>query len=477
MSACELTRVEDKSSRDPTEQENRMGPPEDQPAPAPDRPSSPEDGPDIYEPGQLPRGYILPQALFVGLSTGALAVLFRVLLDRAEDLRTTLLLTVHPLGLVGYLLAAGLLTGVIGLAVWLVQRWCPQAAGSGIPLVKQVLEGRESMPGWWALGVKFASGLAAIGAGLCLGREGPLVQMGAIVGTLAAAGWRTSRQQGRALLVTGSAAGLAAAFNAPLAGVVFVLEELRIGLTSAGFYTAMVASITADLVTRLCLGQVVIFPIETPAPPLASLPLFVLLGVLGGLGGCAFNVGLLQGQRRLRSRSPLANVLKVLGCGLLITLVGWWAPEMIGGGMTLSRDVLAGSHVASWLIAALLLRFVLSIGSYAMGSSGGIFAPLLVLGAIGGELVGLGVQEAAGSAVPPLAFAVGGMAALFAGVVRAPLTGIVLLIEMTGNYNLALSLMIASFTATAVADVMRVPPIYDALAREKPESSSSQAIR
>lgn len=448
-----------------------MGPLHEQPASEPFNPDSssspPDDIPDVYEPGQLPRGYLLPQALFVGLSTGVLSALFRLSLDWAEKTRTELILKLYSYGAGGFLLITGILTVMIGLAVWLVQRFSPQAAGSGIPLVKLILVGRKTMPGWWALGVKFASGLLAIGAGLCLGREGPMVQMGAIVGQLAADRWRTSLQQRRALLVTGSAAGLAAAFNAPLAGVVFVLEELRIGLSSAGFYTAMVASITSDVVIRLWLGQVAVFPDATPAPPLALLPLFILLGIGGGLGGWAFNVGLLRSQRGLRFRTPLANVLKVVVCGLAIAFVGWQLPEMIGGGMNLSKHVLAGEHTMTWLAVALLVRFVLSIGSYAMGSSGGIFAPLLVLGAVGGELIGLGVQFFAPEVVPdPLAFAIGGMVALFSGVVRAPLTGIVLLIEMTGNYALALPLMIASFTATAIADILRVPPIYDALAQQ-----------
>src|SRR5207302_2973558 len=138
-------------------------------------------------------------------------------------------------------------------------------------------------------------------------------------------------------------------------------------------------------VTRAVLGQVAEFPIRNPGTPLlASLPLFVLLGILGGFGGCAFNVGLLESQRLLQFRSVTANVVKVLVCGLVIVVVGWWSPEMIGGGLDLTDRVLAGNLHIRWLLAALLLRYVLSAGGYAMGTSGGIFAPLLVLGALGG---------------------------------------------------------------------------------------------
>jgi CIC family chloride channel protein len=411
---------------------------------------------------------LLPGALVVGLLTGLVAAAFRAALDAGEAWRTGLFETGlfgtqrTPLGIGITALVVG---SLIGLALWLVRRFAPETAGSGIPHLKLVLAGRGALDWRRILTVKFASGLAAIAGGLCLGREGPTIQMGAALGSLWSRITGASDGDRRSLDVAGASAGLAAAFNAPLSGIVFALEELRVGLPTAAMFGALVAAVAADIAIRAILGNSPVLAGPAPnMPPLAALPLFVALGAAVGLAGCLFNVALVELTRRLDFQSNVAHALKVLAATAAIVAAGYWNPSFIGGGESLLSLVLTGKPAATFLCLALAIRFVLSVGSYAVRTAGGIFAPLLVIGGLFGSLLG---QSAAdwfpGLAPEASAFAVAGMAAMFAAVVRCPLTGIVLMIEMTGHYTLILPLLVASFSANLVADALRVEPVYDSL--------------
>jgi CIC family chloride channel protein len=250
-----------------------------------------------------------------------------------------------------------------------------------------------------------------------------------------------------------------------MAGILFAIEELHINIPDSAFSAAMIACISADLLARCVLGQTPVLQATlTQIPPLESLPFFVVLGILGGALAWGFNNALVYFTRCLAFRSVTANAGKVVVAGLVLAAVGFCYPPLLGGGLVLSNRALLGEGTVTWLVTMLVLRFVLSIGSYAMGTAGGIFAPLLVLGGLLGLIVGDICQRLLPAAVPePTAFAVVGMAAAFAGVVRCPLTAIVLIIEMTGHYELILPLMTASFTAAITADELHIAPVYDAL--------------
>lgn len=400
----------------------------------------------------------------MGAAAGLLASLFRVLLERGEDLRAAGLALLHPLGAAGFLLAAAAAGGAVALAIWLVRRFEPAAAGSGIPQLKATLSHLRPMPGWRLVGVKFLGGLSAIGAGLALGREGPTVQMGGALGGVVADRLESSSHERQVLIAAGAGAGLAAAFNAPLAGLIFVLEEIQGNFAPGVFSASFIASVTADAVSRYLFGQSAVFEVGRVAPPpLAALPLFALLGVAVGLLGVAFNRGLLAtvaSADRVPARFKVAAGAAV---GVAAAAVAWFAPAMAGGGGGLIREAFAGRSAAGLLFATLALRFVLTLLSYGAGTPGGIFAPLLVLGAQAGLLGGLASLALPFGQAEPAAWAVTGMAALFAATVRAPLTGIVLMVEMTESYSLILPLLAASFVAQGVADALRQRPIYDAL--------------
>jgi CIC family chloride channel protein len=247
--------------------------------------------------------------------------------------------------------------------------------------------------------------------------------------------------------------------------VIFVLEEIRRDFHPIVFGAAFLAAAIADIVVRLLLGGNPDFTIPSYAtPPALSLPFFALLGILAGLLGVAFNRGLLGFLglfERLGERWALPAAATV---GATVGLVSWFSPILVGGGHSLAELALASNVALSIVPIFFAVRFLLSTSSYGTGAAGGIFAPLLALGA----LLGLGLGEIARTyfpaAVPvPAVFAVVGMAAYFAAIFRAPLTGIVLIVEMTGNYQQILPLLVACFCAYAVAEWLKDLPIYEAL--------------
>jgi chloride channel protein, CIC family len=411
------------------------------------------------------RRHIFPRAALVGLGAGLVAALFRATLTAADSLRNSLITWSQHYPLYGWIFP--ILFSTIGavLSVMLVRRYAPEASGSGIPNIKGVMHRLRTL-GWErVLPVKFVAGAMAIGSGLALGREGPTVQMGASVGAGISSWLKVAPQERRTLIAAGGGAGLAAAFNAPLAGVIFVLEEIQRDFHPIVFGAAFLAAAIADIVVRLLSGGRTVFAIpDYPTPPLASLPIFALLGIFAGFLGVAFNKGLLKSIELfggIRDKWKLGTVAAI---GAIVGLISWFSPIMVGDGHALAELVLAGEFVLAAIPLFFAIRFLMSISSYATGTAGGIFAPLLALGALLGLATGQIAHFIAPTIVPePAVFAVVGMAAYFAAIVRAPLTGIALIVEMTGNYQQMLPLLVACFCAYAVAELLKDLPIYEAL--------------
>jgi CIC family chloride channel protein len=412
------------------------------------------------------RRKIAPRALLVGVCAGLVAAAFRLTLETADRWRDALYRAAHAMPAPwGLLLVLAVCGAAAGAALWLVRRFAPETSGSGIPHLKAVLHRLRGMHWRRVLLVKFASGTLGIGAGLALGREGPTVQMGGALGQMVSGWLKSSARERHILIAAGAGAGLAAAFNAPLAGVIFVLEELRRDFAPGALTGAFVASVTADVVVRLLSGQSPVFHVvNPPVPPLSALPLFLILGLVAGLLGVVFNRTLLASLRLFQRTARWPLGLPAALVGLAVGLVGWFAPETLGGGGALVQATLGGRMGIATLASLLLLRFGMTMASYGTGAAGGIFAPLLVIGAQTGLLVGLVGQHAFPSAAGfGTSFAVVGMAALFTAIVRAPLTGIVLILEMTSSYPLMLPLLAACFLAYALADLLHDRPIYEAL--------------
>ncbi len=411
------------------------------------------------------RRRLFPRAALVGLLAGLVAVAFRALLAGADTLRSALITRAHHYPAFGW--ALPVCFGMAGacLAVFLVREFAPEAAGSGIPHLEAVLHRYRELRWKRVLAVKFFGGALAMGGGLALGREGPTVQMGGSVGA-AVSGWLNAGARERLVLIAaGAGAGLAAAFNAPLAGLIFVLEEVQKDFRQAVFGSVFIAAAVADIVARFASGQLPVFRIPSyPVPDLAALPAFAVLGVLAGVLGVVYNRSLVGTLNLFAKVPPRAVLLASALVGALVGIVAWFSPGAVGGGHALAETFLAGHIAVAAIPMWFLLRFVLSMLSYGTGAPGGIFAPLLVLGA----LIGLGVGEVTHLLLPalvpvPAIFAVVGMAAYFTAIVRAPLTGIVLIIEMTGNYAQMLPLLVACFCAYVAAEGMGELPIYEGL--------------
>lgn len=416
-----------------------------------------------YLESRVVRRRLFPRAILVGVASGSVAAGFRLALQGAEALRSHLFssLPTNPMVLA---LGAG---AIVALGTWvalLLGRLDKDAGGSGIPHMKAVLEGHSSMSWARLIGVKFTAALSAIGSGLALGREGPTVQMGGATGIAVADLTGATGRERRALAAAGSGAGLAAAFNAPLAGVTFVLEELQRDFQPVVFGAALLSAAVATVISRLASGQVPAFSVPTiPAPSLAFIPVFIGIGALAGLLGVIFNRGLLSSSSLVTKVREKSFILVSVGVGILAGGVFLVSPSLLGGGHGLTEAAVHGQVLLVPAIAFLLVRLVFVHFSYATGVPGGIFAPLLSLGALLGVIAFHTASMVFPNGPSVAACVVAGMCGLFSGIVRAPLTGIILIAEMTGSYDLLLPLLASAFTAYAVAEGLGDTPIYEAL--------------
>jgi CIC family chloride channel protein len=422
---------------------------------------------------------LMVAAAFVGAAAGLVGVGFRTALFWLATLRTAVIVFDHShvTPWVGWVIPTCLCAAGAAAGVWLTQRLAPQTAGSGIPRVEAVLRNHLRPAETNILFVKFIGGLLSIGSGLALGREGPTVQMGGTIGRLVSDRLRRFIPEPWTLIAAGAGAGLAVAFNAPLAAVLFVVEELLHRFSSRVFSATLIACITGTLVLRALLGNAPDFAV-TPLPfvPADVLPEYLLLGVAAGLLGVAFNVSLIASLRLFDHARHWPPGTKGAIVGAAAGLLAWFAPGTVGGGENLARFAITGHLVWGAILALLLVRFALTMASYGCGAPGGIFAPLLVLGALLGNAFSVANAGIRHMPLDPATYTIVAMAACFTAIVRSPLTGVVLLLEMTGSWTLILPMMAASVTAYAVPELLGNSPIYDSL-RVRDEALERQELR
>lgn len=403
------------------------------------------------------------EGLLVGLLAGSIVILYRIVLEKADVLRNSIFTLIKAGPWWGVILLLALLIPV-GYIIGLIGQKEPMIAGSGIPQVKGILISRLKMNWFSVIIYKFIGGVLAIGAGMSLGREGPSVQLGA------AAGQGISRLLGRLrleekyLITSGASAGLAAAFNAPLAGVIFALEELHKNFSPAVLLSAMAASLSADFLSQRVFGLRPIFNYQgLPPLPLEQYPYLLILGIIIGVLGLVFNSSLIK-TLDLYKKLPFPKVWYPVIPLLVAGVLGLFLPEVLGGGHHLVNALGSSSYPIKFLLLLLLAKFAFTLLSYGSGAPGGIFLPLLVLGSLIGNIFGdlLSTVSLIESTFIRN-FIVLSMAAYFTAIVKAPITGSILITEMTGSFSHLLAMATVSITAYLVTDLLKSHAIYDIL--------------
>ncbi len=406
---------------------------------------------------------IFLESIAIGAVSGFVVVTFRLLLERADHLRASVyryLRTASVLPILGWIV---LLVGVGLLLGWMSLRR-PMIRGSGIPQIKGALLRRMRLEWWPELPMKILGGVLSLGFGLSLGREGPSIQVGAYVGKGVLGVARRPVVERKYLVTSGAAAGLAAAFNAPLAGVLFALEELHKHFSPLLLACVMGASVAGDLVASRFFGLGPAFDFHTIVPLEAGMmPWVVLLGILCAILGDVFKRSLYAAQD-LYSELGIPPVLRPAMALLASIPLSFFLVEVTGGGHALIEELWRENPALPFLALLLAAKIAFSALSYGTGTAGGIFLPLLACGALTGKLFGLGLSELgwAQNSVS-LNFMILGMAAFFTGVVRAPITGAVLILEMSGNFNHFLSLVACCLAAFVFGNVLKSRPVYDVL--------------
>jgi chloride channel protein, CIC family len=382
----------------------------------------------------------------------------------------------------GAFIALPLIGGIGGLlAGFLVDKF-PNASGSGIPQVKASLVATATGLDMRTALVKLVGGLIAISSGLLMGREGPTVHVGAALSTEINQRARSVPEKERLLVAAGAGAGLAAAFNAPLAGVFFVLEELLKEISSSTIGTAVLACFVASVASHALHADASARHIASATANAGfsawEIPAYLLLGVVAGVFGALFNrcvMGCLKFNRDL-FKAPAAVRVATAGVvsGLLVATLPTEFHNYAG-----MREYLVNSEVGLMYAAlAFAVFFILTVIAYGSGAPGGLFAPALAMGSCIGHVAGL-LQHSFQPDVQLATFALVGMGAMFASVARVPITAIVIVFEMTQNFNIVLPLMLGCIVASTVADKLYPGSIYDRLVEwsglVKAPTQSSQA--
>ena len=438
------------------------------------------------------------EGAIVGIFTGAVVAMLRFLLDEADIYRPIIFAHVDSLGKI--FLAIGVM---ILLAVILSKaiNFDAQVAGSGIPQIKEILQGRTQMfKPFRLLAVKFFATVLAIGAGLSLGRAGISVQFGAAVGNfftkiIYAKNKHHEAVEGNFLLTAGAGAGLAAIFTAPLTGVIFCIEELRKRFSQEILIAAITAAISASFVVKIVFGVRPVFetitasPLSVPsvmtvldfemmtqmsATPLKFAALFILLGMICGVIGAYFSKALIFAL-------DTYDRLKIFGWKrfaiplLLAIPLGIKLPQILGCGNVLVDEILITHTALSLLIILLAGKIFYTLICFGTNAPGGLFLPVLVIGALIGNIFArVGNALHFFTADWMTLFIIFGMAAFFAATVKAPVTGSILILELTGQFEHLVGLIVVSGAAFLISDLCGGEPIFSALLERSQDKKISR---
>lgn len=418
---------------------------------------------------------IILEGIAVGSIVGLVVALFRIMIVKADQARQVVVQLVKVRPIYAFIVLMALI-----LIAWILDKllkYEPDISGSGIPQIEGELKGLEDQNWRKVLAAKFAGCVLAIGGGLALGREGPSIQLGGMIGKGFARRKNALLTEERLLMSCGAGAGLAAAFGAPLAGVLFVLEELHKNFSAEVLVSTMAASAVADYIAVNIIGLKPVFDFDVEHRiPLRLYWAVILLGVILGILGFIYNKLLDKMQdffERFDSKFISIGIMLMLSFMLMFIY-----PTVLGSGNDLVEVISKGKFALGALGILLFAKLFFSTGSFGTGTPGGIFLPLLVIGAITGGLYSTFLSNVFGIEEYYIkGFVIIAMAGFFSAIVRAPITGVILITEMTGNFMTLLSLVATSLVAYVVADLLGGEPVYDQLMhrrqRKKAENGNS----
>lgn len=406
--------------------------------------------------------FLVIRGLEVGLFAGLIAVLYRYMLSVAEDGLDKVLTFIH-----GSWWKIAIWFGIlwlIGTFVCYIIKWEPASGGSGIPQVTGEVKGRMS-PSWWkVLVAKLIGGTASVFAGLSLGREGPSVQLGGMAAKGIAKITKADKTTELRMISCGAGAGMAAAFNAPLAGIMFVLEEIHHSFDKNILCMGIVATVVADYVSKLFFGQSTIFNYDTVNFPLKYYWILILLGIIIGLSGVGYTKIMLKLQDTFKAIKKVSNTVKLPLVFVFSGVVGLICPQVLCGGHSMVEFLMNEKPGFGVMFGLLVAKFLFGAICFACGAPGGTLYPLCILGTYLGAAFGSIALQITG--LPDglwQEFAVIGMAGFFSATIKSPITGVVLVFELTGNMNNILPLVTVALISYAVSNLLGSEPVYEAL--------------
>ena len=411
---------------------------------------------------EIARSKIVLQAILVGLISGLLVVLFKVCIN---ELFTFIQNTLVEYDTLHKLLIFPVITTIGGfISGFLVFKFAPETKGSGIPFVKMVMARMGDITRIRSIIVKFIAGVAGIGTGLSLGREGPSVQLGAGAGALVGKMFKMRGADQSKLVAAGAGSAIGATFNAPIAGTVFVLEELTNKFSATLLFPVLVATVTAASVARHFLGNNPSFtiPYITHDLSLEGISVCIILGIIAGFLGVAFAKVIYKNNELFSKLNKIPNWAKPAIAGFLVGVIGIFIPYVLGSG-NLSVDLLLQHKLSlSVVVLVFVAKFFVTPFCFGSGAVGGIFLPMLMLGSFLGYIIA-SVFNLLGFQVDVVVMAMIGMGAFLSAVARTPITAVVMVFEMTAGYTHILPIMLSAAIADLVAEKLNHRPIYASL--------------
>lgn len=424
---------------------------------------------------EIARSKIILQAVMVGLISGLLVVFFKVSINKLFEFIQNFIsqfdlshkLLIFPL----ITTLGGLISGV------LVFKFAPETKGSGIPFVKMVMARMGNITRVRTIVVKFLAGVAGIGTGLSLGREGPSVQLGAGAGALVGKIFKMKGTNQGKLIAAGAGSAIGATFNAPIAGTIFVLEELVNKFSASLLFPVLVATVTASSVARHFLGNNPSFTIPYITHDLSfeGISVCIILGIVAGFLGVAFAKIIYKNNEFFEKMDKIPNWLKPAIAGFGIGVIGIFIPYVLGSG-NLSVDLLLQHKLAlSVVVLVFAVKFFVTPFCFGSGAAGGIFLPMLMLGSFLGYIVA-SIFNMFGFHVDVVVMAMIGMGAFLASVARTPITAVVMVFEMTAGYTHILPIMLSAAIADLIAEKLNHRPIYASLIVNQVKSQEAKLL-